>query len=253
MQSQQWEQWKKEIKLLEKVIIDRCFHPSGFGQIIDSSLHHFSDASCDAYGQASYIRLINTTGNISIKLVMSKSRVAPPKRPTIPRLELTAAVLSVKISNSLHNELDILITNEYFWTDSQVVLAYISNEVKHFHLFVSNRIKFIRENSALDQWLYVPSKENPSDDTTRGLKFNNTAKDKRWIHGPEFLYKPIEEWPVQPTKLKIENDDKEVKRIKCNAVMTITEHILSTLEQHTSKWHKIRNESLQPCSTGVTS
>ncbi|XP_066919725.1 uncharacterized protein [Clytia hemisphaerica] len=240
MQSQQWEQWKKEIKLLEKVIIDRCFHPSGFGQIIDSSLHHFSDASCDAYGQASYIRLINTTGNISIKLVMSKSRVAPPKRPTIPRLELTAAVLSVKISNSLHNELDILITNEYFWTDSQVVLAYISNEVKRFHLFVSNRIKFIRENSALDQWLYVPSKENPSDDTTRGLKFNNTAKDKRWIHGPEFLYKPIEEWPVQPTKLKIENDDKEVKRIKCNAVMTIAEHILSTLEQHTSKWHKMK-------------
>ncbi|XP_066928743.1 uncharacterized protein [Clytia hemisphaerica] len=152
MQSQQWEQWKKEIKLLEKVIIDRCFPPSGFGQIIDSSLHHFSDASCDAYGQASYIRLIDTAGNISIKLVMSKSRVAPPKRPTIPRLELTAAVLSVKITNSLHNELDILITNEYFWTDSQVVLAYISNEVKRFHLFVSNRIKFIRENSALDTY-----------------------------------------------------------------------------------------------------
>ena len=239
-QSQQWEQWKKEIKLLEKVIVDRCFHPSGFGQIVDSSLHHFSDASCEAYGQASYIRLINTAGNISIKLVMSKSRVAPPKRPTIPRLELTAAVLSVKIANSLHNELDILITNEYFWTDSQVVLAYISNEVKRFHLFVSNRIKFIRENSALDQWLYVPSKENPSDDTTRGLKFNDTAKDKRWIHGPEFLYKPIEEWPAQPATLKIENDDKEVKRVKCNAVMTMTEHILSTLEQHTSKWHKIK-------------
>ena len=120
------------------------------------------------------------------------------------------------------------------------MLAYISNEVKRFHLFVSNRIKFIRENSTLDQWLYVPSKENPSDDTTRGLKFNDTAKDKRWIHGPEFLYKPIQEWPAQPTKLKINNDDKEVKRVKCNAVMAKKEHVLSTLEQHASKWYKMK-------------
>ena len=103
--------------------------------------------------------------------------VAPPNRPTIPRLELTAGVLSVKVSNSLQSELDIHISDEYFWTDSQVVLAYINNETTRFHTFVSNRVKFIRENSPTDHWMYVPSKINPADDATRGLKFNDSTKE----------------------------------------------------------------------------
>ena len=88
--------------------------------------------------------------------MIAKSRVAPIKRPTIPRLELTAATLSVKVARSLKDELDIPITEEFFWTDSQVVLAYISNEVKRFQLFVANRVKIIRENSEISQWKYVP-------------------------------------------------------------------------------------------------
>ena len=67
-----------------------------------------------------------------------KTRVAPLKVMTIPRIELVAATLSVKISILLRKELKIPVNKEIFWTDSEVVLGYIRNESKRFKLFVAN-------------------------------------------------------------------------------------------------------------------
>ena len=213
----------------------------GFGKITHASLHHFSDASADSYGQVSYLRIVNNERKINCRLMMGKSRVAPAKRPTIPRLELTAAaVVSTKVARSIKEELDIPILLELFWTDSQVVLAYISNEVKRFHLFVANRVKKIRECSDVTQWKYVPTKENPADDTTRGLKLSNSIKDKRWINGPEFLYKHESDWPKQPTSFTVCQDDKEVRKIKCHTVINRTDELLSVLEKLTSKWLRMK-------------
>lgn len=166
-------------------------------------------------------------------------RVAPRKRPTIPRLEFTAAVLSVKVSMSLREEMDVPISDEYFWTDSQVVLAYISNEIKRCQLFVANRTNFIRKNSQIQQWKYVPSKQNPGDDTTR-LKLSMSPKDERWINGPSFLYLSSKVWPKQPDELILCNDDKELKKIKCNFTSTTPDHVISTLELLTSKWYRMK-------------
>lgn len=59
-------------------------------------------------------------------LVMGKARAAPTKRVTLPRLELTAAVTSTAVSNMLGEELELKIDEEYYWTDSKVVLSYIN-------------------------------------------------------------------------------------------------------------------------------
>ena len=90
--------------------------------------HHFSDASECGYGQATYLRMVNDLEEVHCCLVFGKSRVAPVKYVSIPRLELTAATLSVKVSKMLREELDIQISSEVFWTDSQVVLGYINND-----------------------------------------------------------------------------------------------------------------------------
>ena len=66
---------------------------------------------------------------------------------TLPRMELVAATLSVNISVLLKKELPIPIKKEIFWTDSEVVLAYIRNEVKRFKIFVANRIELIKKQS----------------------------------------------------------------------------------------------------------
>ena len=63
------------------------------------SLHHFSVASEFGYGQCSYIRLVNKTGGVHCSLLLGKSRTVPKKFVSMPRLELNAAVLSVKMTS----------------------------------------------------------------------------------------------------------------------------------------------------------
>ena len=71
---------------------------------------------------------------------MGKSRVAPLKPVTIPRLELTAAVVASKIGCVLRKELECKGVKETYWTDSKTVLGYINNDARRFHVFVGNRV-----------------------------------------------------------------------------------------------------------------
>lgn len=130
---------------------------------------NFSDASTHGYGQCFYLRLRNEDGNVHCALVMTKSRVSPLKVITIPRLELTAAVISVEISNVLKRELEYVDLEESFFTDSEVVMGYIRNKAYRFHTFVANCVQRIQLSTTPQQWRYVPSKENPADHASRGL------------------------------------------------------------------------------------
>ena len=111
--------------MLEDIKIHLCYKPCGFERIINYSLHHFSDASEFGYGQATYLRMVNDLEEVHCSLIFGKSRVTPVKYVSIPRLKITAATLSVKTSKMLREELDIHISSEMFWTDSQVLLGYI--------------------------------------------------------------------------------------------------------------------------------
>ena len=104
---QQWLKEKSNLGKLNSIKIARCFKPKNFGNVKGYSLHHFSDASDIGYGQASYLRMVNEDGKVHCCLLIGKSRVTPLKFVSVPRLELTAAVLSVKISQQLKQELDI--------------------------------------------------------------------------------------------------------------------------------------------------
>lgn len=71
---------------------------------------------------------------------MAKARVAPSQILSIPRLELSAAVTAARMSVMLKTELQMKIDEDFFWTDSQVVLTYIFNEAQRFHVFVANHV-----------------------------------------------------------------------------------------------------------------
>lgn len=182
-----WEQWRTDLAQLNNVTIPRTYSPVGFGKVSRTELHHFSDASLKGYGQCSYLRLQNKDGDIHCALVVGKSRVSPSKVTTVPRLELAAAVVSVKMSYMLKEELGIAVAEEFFWTDSKVVLGYIKNEARRFHTFVANRVQKIHLNSDPQQWRHVPTSENPADHASRGL----TPKEllsSTWLTGPKFLW-----------------------------------------------------------------
>jgi hypothetical protein len=95
--------------------------------------------------------------------------VAPLKETTIPRLELSAAVVATRLDKMVRHESDIRIDASQFWTDSTCVLGYLKNKNKRFQTFVANRIATILEASSPIQWRYVTSEQNPADDASRGL------------------------------------------------------------------------------------
>ena len=118
-----WERWEQKLKGVQDIQISRCIKPCMFGRIVETSLNHFSDASEKGYGQCSYIQLVNDEGTIHCSLLVGKSKVTPKKFLSNPRLELTAAVLSVKMAWLIKKELNFGNITERFWTDSQVMLA----------------------------------------------------------------------------------------------------------------------------------
>ena len=156
--------WLSDLPNLNQLNVSRCFLPSSFASVTSAQLHHFSDASDSGYGSASYLRLSNQLGEVFCSLVMSKSRVVPLKQTTIPRLELAAATLSVKLDTMIRKEIDIPISESWFWTDSTSVLKYIRNTETRFKTFVANRLAVIHDGSCPRQWKYVASRQNPADD-----------------------------------------------------------------------------------------
>ena len=235
-----WLKWRDELHHLEDLSVRRCFKPEGFGTVMSTQLHHFSDASTTGYGQCSYVRLVDDKGQIHCSLIMGKARVAPLKMVTIPRLELTAAVVSVRISDMLRQELQYESVEEIFWTDSKVVLGYIKNDSKRFHVFVANRVQQIRDQTSPSQWRHVETKCNPADDASRGITAKELVESSRWISGPEFLWTPEDQWPqpLENQDLVTPSDDPEVKKVTSYATSTQEQWNLAESLSYFSDWHR---------------
>ena len=210
---QRWNTWLSDLPKLERFEIPRCFKPSDFASVQCRELHHFSDASSQGYGAVSYLRQIDTTGNVHCSLVMAKSRLAPLKSVTIPRMELSAAVLATRLDRMIKQETTTPIDRSVFWTDSTCVLRYIENKDKRFQTFVANRISAILEQSNANQWRYVDTSLNPADEASRGMTADALLNNQRWVQGPDFLSEPEETWPQRPADFgEISSNDPEVKK-----------------------------------------
>ena len=101
-------------------------------------LHVFSDASKEAYATVAYLVCRYPDGTTSLRIIASKSRVAPTKPVTIPRLELMGAVLLVRLAKTINKTLEVEGIN--IWTDSTNVLHWIRNQSREFKPFVANRV-----------------------------------------------------------------------------------------------------------------
>ena len=185
--------------------------------------------------------MVDEEGRIHCSLLLGKSRVNPKKFVSIPRLELTAAVLSVKMACLLKKELNLGEVNLYFWTDSKVVLGYIRNDTRRFKTFVVNRIYQIKENTNVEQWSYIPTKKNPAEDASRGFNAEWESSNSRWFQGPSFLWQEEEQWPNQDESVKLATDDPELKKeTKSFATVVQQEYVIGYLEERTSNWSNFK-------------
>jgi len=162
---------------------------------------------------------------------------------TIPRLELSAAVLAVRMNQTLQEELQLKFDRSTFWTDSTAVLQYIKNEDKRFYTFVANRLAVIHDGSDLSQWNYVPTNINPADDVSRGLTAKELLSSERWFRGPAFLWENKSSWPMNPVSLAIiADDDPEVRaRGQANHVTQMEEERpLDLMMLQYSSWFRFK-------------
>ena len=116
-----------------------------------------------------------------------KSRNAPIKSLSIPRLELQGALLAGRIDSAVRRELEFSFEKVIFWTDSMIVRNYIRNESRRFQTYVANRVTEIRELTFPHQWRHCPGAINPADYASRGLRIEEFFRSERWLNGPPSL------------------------------------------------------------------
>ncbi|VDI78170.1 Hypothetical predicted protein [Mytilus galloprovincialis] len=122
-------------------------------------LHVFSDASEKAIAAVAYLRTTDSSGEPNIGFILGKAKVVPTSGHTIPRLKLSAAVLAVEMTQTIMDNLDLHIDTVKFYTDSKVVLGYISNETRRFFIYVANRVEKISQvqvNGIMYQLTIIP-------------------------------------------------------------------------------------------------
>ena len=184
---ERWEKWANELPLLNSLRIPRClFKKSSHDPNAVYQLHIFSDASTSAYGAIAHLR--STHGNnIEIAFLLSKARIAPLKLLTVPRLELQAAVLAVRLATTIKSEMRINIGTKTFWIDSEIVLRWINSVHCRYSDFVSHRISELLDKTSPSQWRFVPGEQNPADLCTRGILPKAFDHRHQWISGPPFF------------------------------------------------------------------
>lgn len=230
-----WESWLSELPSLENISVQRCLYSPEQGSIESREIHVFSDASNIGYGCAAYLRSCDFNGHVNIAFLMGKARLAPLRKISIPRLELTAATVALKIGQMIKLDLDRIPDMIMFHTDATTVLHYLHNERKRFPVFVANRVQLINDYTKPSQWRFIDSHENPADIASRGQTCPTKLASSLWLTGPDFLKKSEEHWPAQPVVFQGEGCE-EI----CNPLDVEETDTVQKLMCYFSDWHKLK-------------
>ncbi|CAG7822194.1 unnamed protein product, partial [Allacma fusca] len=182
-----WKHYRETLPRLEQIQIPRCVIVPN---VINLQLHGFSDASERAYAAAVYIRSVAVSGSIEVHLLTSKTKVAPLKNVSLPRLELCGAVLLAKLMTNVHQALALNFNELHCWSDSTIVLAWINSASYKWKPFVANRITEIHECRPAPKWHHISGKDNPADLPSRGISPPDLQGNNLWWHGPALLHAP---------------------------------------------------------------
>ena len=184
-----WLQWRSELSLLSSKHIPRCYFDKD-SRIATVQLHGLSDNSENAYAAVVYLRMTDAFGKIT-----AKTKVAPVKRLTIPRLELCGAQLLAQLLSHVKDVLEVPLNNVYAWTDSTIVLSWLVGNPRRLKTFVGNRVSCIVDVISPDHWNHVDGLENPADCASRGLFPSELLDHPLWWNGPDWLLQDKSHWP----------------------------------------------------------
>lgn len=237
---QEWIKFFEELLGLNDVKFPRCLTPAD--AMGCPMLCIFADASREAFGACAYVRWRTSKGGYDVRFIAAKSRVAPLKELTIPRLELQAAVLATRLYKTLQVEGRMQYERAILFTDSKIVHAWICSQSRRFKPFVSARVGEIQSNCNPSQWRHIPGELNVADDVSRGIPVNQL--NGRWRHGPEFLSLPEEDWPEDHSISDRELEEQEKDEVQKESRKVLAVNVAATAKEviccnEFSSWRKL--------------
>lgn len=222
----EWLKLRTQLSLLKSVVIPRRIVHS----FVSLQLHGYCDASERGYAAVVFCRVVDAEGSTFVEFCCAKSKVAPLRKLSIPRLELQAAVLLADLLQSVQEALKPLyVVQEIFaWSDSSVTLAWIQSCPSRWKTFVANRVSHIQDIVAPDRWRHVSTHHNPADAGSRGLLPGDLVDCDLWWKGPSWLLREEKDWPCSFSDVPNNTSVVEEQRI-CSLVVASDSHLIDGL------------------------
>ncbi|XP_055527591.1 uncharacterized protein LOC129720178 [Wyeomyia smithii] len=220
--SEQWEKWQMWLRVLPHVEDVR----------VPSYIYSSMRLKTDGFAAVAYLRF-EEHDTIECAIIGAKTRVAPLRYVSIPRLELQAAVNGAHLANDVMKSHTLKPTQRFFWTDSRDVLCWINSDHRKYSQFVAVRVSEMLELTEPTEWNWIPSKLNVADDATKWQRLPDLSPISRWLRGPEYLWDQRVEWPV--TAL---NHGHTVEEIRPNVLHHVEERTLFRWEKF-SQWKRL--------------
>ena len=234
------QEWFSQLPELSGVRVPRCYRAAE-KTVADTSIHTMVDASLLAYAAVSYVRHKYEDGEVTVRFIAAKAKVAPTKAISVPRLELMAAVLGLRLARKASELLGTPFENCTLWTDSKDVIFWIQGQSRRYKTFVANGVSEIHQKSSPRQWRHVPTNLNCADDATRGLHAKVLTSEHRWFRGPQFLYEHEDGWPQGKCVVHEERSDEclvEVVKPKMTFALEVSQPLMNPLKY--TSWNRLR-------------
>lgn len=205
---QEWLTYRSDLVRVREVSVPRWVQVTN--DSVGKEIHGFCDASSTAYAAAVYLRTMDALGNVHVNLIAAKTKVAPTMQVSIPRLELMGAVLVTKLINEVAGVLNVDSANIHGWTDSTVVLSWLSSHPSRWTTFIANRTSEILTKLDNTHWSHVESNQNPADVASRGCTPDQLIENAMWLQGPSWLKESTIEYK-RPKSISTELEQRKVK------------------------------------------
>ena len=163
--------------------------------------------------------------NVAINIITSKTRVAPLKKQSIPRLELLGVTILARLMFTVQGLLKTTLSDPelYYWTDSFTTLCWIKHD-RPWKQYVQHRVEEIPKLTEKSAWRFCPGKENPADIPSRFCNVQDLIDNALWWKGPSYLRGPSDSWPGLPTNLETQVAKEELKKVHHSSPMHLPTH-----------------------------